>query len=386
MDQPTVIYLDNAATSYPKPAAVLRRALERYLELGASPSRGGYDLARNAELAVSEVRNRLRNFFGAGRDYPVCFGGNATDALNTLIQGLTEPEDHVISTCLEHNSVLRPLHHLRALGRISFDLAGFDADGFVNPDDIATLIRPHTRLVVINHASNVLGAVQPVAAIGNLCRNADIPLILDVSQSAGILPIDMQAWQVSGVAFTGHKSLLGSSGIGGLIIQPDLPVRTIRFGGTGIDSANLFHTQDFPYRLEAGTLNLLGILGLGESLLYLQELEKQGYREKESALAERLRDGLFDIDGVDLYAATHMKNRIPVIACNVRGYAAADVGAILDGDFNIAVRTGLHCAPLVHERLGTAPNGAIRFSLGVFTRQADIDAAIHAMSLIARTA
>ena len=196
----------------------------------------------------------------------------------------------------------------------------------------------------------------------------------------------MQAWQVSGVAFTGHKSLLGPSGIGGLIIQPDLPVRTIRFGGTGIDSANLFHTQEFPYRLEAGTLNLLGILGLGESLLYLQELEKQGYREKESALAERLRDGLFDIDGVDLYAATHMKNRIPVIACNVRGYAAADVGAILDGDFNIAVRTGLHCAPLVHERLGTAPNGAIRFSLGVFTRQADIDAAIHAMSLIARTA
>jgi len=386
MDQPTVIYLDNAATSYPKPAAVLRRAVERYLELGASPSRGGYDLAREAEMAVSEVRNRLRRFFGAGRNYPVCFGSNATDALNTLIQGLTEPEDHVISTCLEHNSVLRPLHHLRALGRISFDLAGFGADGFVDPDDIAALIRPTTRLVVINHASNVIGTIQPAAAIGQICRNAGIPLILDVSQSAGIVAIDMQAWQVSGVAFTGHKSLLGPSGIGGLVIQPDLPVRTIRFGGTGIDSANLFHTQDYPYRLEAGTLNLLGILGLGESLLYLQELEKQGYRQKESALADRLRDGLFDIDGVDLYAADRMENHIPVIACNIRGHIAADVGAILDGDFNIAVRTGLHCAPLVHERLGTAPNGAIRFSPGVFTRQADIDAAIHAMSIIARTA
>jgi cysteine desulfurase family protein len=386
LDNTTLIYLDNAATSYPKPAGCMLRALSRYLQLGASPSRGGYDLAREAETAVSDVRHALRRFFGADENYPLCFGSNATDALNTLIQGLTEPGDHVVSTCLEHNSVLRPLHHLRAQGRIEFDLAEFDASGFVNPDDIAAMILPHTRMVVINHASNVLGTVQPVSAIGEICRNMGIPLILDVSQSAGTIPIEMEKWNVSGLAFTGHKSLLGPSGVGGLIIHPDLPIRSIRFGGTGIDSANLFHTQTFPYRLEAGTLNFLGILALGESLSYLQEIETHRYRQREMALTEKLRDGLSEIYGIDLYAAQSMENHLPLITCNVRGYVAADVGAILDGDFNIAVRTGLHCAPLVHERLGTAPNGSIRFSLGIFNTGASIDAAISAMSIIARSA
>jgi cysteine desulfurase / selenocysteine lyase len=364
----------------------MQRALDRYLKIGASPSRGGYDLAIEAEDAVSAVRDKLRRFLGAGKDYPLCFGSNATDALNTLIQGLTEPGDHVVSTCLEHNSVLRPLNHLRAQGRIEFDLAGFDANGFVDPGDIAALIRPQTRLVIINHVSNVLGTVQPVAAIGEICRNAGVSLILDVSQSAGSIPIEMEKWHVSGLAFTGHKSLLGPTGIGGLIIHPELPIRSTRFGGTGIDSASLLHTQAFPYRLEAGTLNLLGILALGESLTYLQEIETQGYRQREMALTENLRDGLLGIDGIDLYAAQSLENHIPLITCNVRGHVAADVGAILDGDFSIAVRTGLHCAPLVHERLGTAPNGAIRFGLGVFNNQAHIDAAINAMSIIARNA
>ncbi len=384
MNDTTFIYLDNAATSFPKPSGCMQRALDRYQQLGASPSRGGYDLARKAEDAVSKARERLRRFFGAGENYPLCFANNATDALNTLIQGLTEPGDHVVSTCLEHNSVLRPLNHLRAQGRIEFDLASFDANGFVDPGDISALIRPQTRLVVINHASNVLGTVQPVAEIGRICRNAGIPLILDVSQSAGAIPIDMKNRDVSALAFTGHKSLLGPSGIGGLILHPDLPIRSVRFGGTGIDSASLFHTQAFPYRLEAGTLNLLGILALDESLSYIQELESQGHRIAEMALARQLRDGLSEIAGVDLYAAQNLENHIPLISCNVRGHVAADVGAILDGDFNIAVRTGLHCAPLAHERLGTAPNGTIRFSPGVFNSQAHIDAAVRAMSIIAR--
>ncbi|MBI5592850.1 MAG: aminotransferase class V-fold PLP-dependent enzyme [Deltaproteobacteria bacterium] len=385
MDNTQLIYLDNAATSYPKPSECMHRALDRYLQLGASPSRGGYDLAREAEDAVSEVRHALRRFFGAGADYPVCFSSNATDALNTLIQGLTRPGDHVVSTCLEHNSVLRPLHHLRVQGRIEFDLAGFDTNGFVDPGDIAAMIRPQTRLVIINHASNVLGTVQPVAAIGEICRSAGIPLILDVSQSAGAIPIAMKSWHVSGLAFTGHKSLLGPCGIGGLIIHPDLPIRPTRFGGTGIDSANLFHTQTFPHRLEAGTLNLLGILALGESLSYLQTPETRECLIREMALTEKLREGLSEIDGIDLYAAQSLENHIPLITCNVRGHVAADVGAILDGDFNIAVRAGLHCAPLVHERLGTAPNGAIRFSPGIFNRKAHIHAAISAMSIISRS-
>lgn len=339
-----------------------------------------------AEAAVSEVRSLLRRFFGADAQYPVCFGNNATDALNTLIQGLTGPGDHVVSTCLEHNSVLRPLHHLRARGRIEFDLAGFDTNGFVDPDDIAALLRTNTRLVVINHASNALGTVQPVAAIGEICRSRGVPLILDISQSAGIIPIEMKKWQISGLAFTGHKSLLGPSGIGGLIVHPDLPIQSTRFGGAGIDSENLFHTRDFPYRLEAGALNLLGILALGESLSYLQTPEAQEYRIREMALTQKLRDGLLATDGINLYAAHSMANHLPLITCNIRGHIPADVGDILDGDFNIAVRTGLHCAPLVHACLGTVPNGAIRFSPRIYNRETDIDAAIHAMSIIAQNA
>lgn len=386
MDSSPLIYLDNAATSFPKPAGCLERALARYLKLGASPSRGGYDLALEAEEAVSEIRNRLRRFFGAGDNWPVCFSANATDALNTLIQGMTGPGDHVVATCLEHNSVLRPLNHLRKEGRITFDLAPFDAAGFVDPEAVAALIRPATRLIVLNHVSNVLGTVQPAGAVGRICRNAGIPLVLDVSQSAGILPIDMEGWNVSALAFTGHKSLMGPSGIGGLVIRPDIAIRTVRFGGTGIDSASLFHTREYPYRLEAGTLNLLGILGLGESLSYLEELESRGGLSLEMALAEKLRDGLSRIGGITLYAARSLEHHIPLISCNIAGIAASDVGAILDGDFNIAVRTGLHCAPLVHEGLGTAPGGTVRFSLGAFNRQPDIDAALQAMSRIAGSA
>lgn len=386
MEPSPLIYMDNAATSYPKPADCLNRALLRYLKLGASPGRGGYDLAQEAEEAVSEIRNRLRHFFGAAPDWPLCFAANATDALNTLIQGMTEPGDHVVSTRLEHNSVLRPLNHLRENGRITFDLARFDTDGFVDPSEIRALIQSKTRLVILNHASNVLGTVQPVAAIGRICRDAGISLVIDVSQSAGVIPIAMKDWGVSALAFTGHKSLMGPSGIGGLVIRPDIAIRPIRFGGTGIDSANPFHTKEFPYRLEAGTLNLLGILGLGESLSFLEEQEAGGFRALEMALTRQLIDGFSEIDGVTLYAARSLENHIPLLSCNVNGIAASDAAAVLDGDFNIAVRAGLHCAPLVHESLGTASGGAIRFSLGVFNQLSDIEAAVHAMSIIAGSA
>jgi len=384
MDNHDLIYLDNAATSYPKPSGCLYRAMERYLKLGASPGRGGYDLAIEAEDAVSDIRRLLCRFFGADESYHLCFSANATDALNTLLQGLTQPGDHLVTTFLEHNAVLRPLHHLRLQGRIEFDLVPFDPDGFINPEDIASAIRPHTRLVVLNHASNVLGTVQPVAAVGEICRQRNIPLILDVSQSAGVIPVEMKQWNVSALAFTGHKSLMGPTGIGGLIVCPGLPVRSTRFGGTGVNSSDLQHSQAFPYRLESGTINLLGILALGESLTFLHELEAKGYHEQEMTLITALRDGLMEVDGINLYAARNLKHHLPLLSCNIRGYTASDAAAILDGDFNIAVRSGLHCAPLVHQHLGTAPNGTIRFSLGIYNHKEHIDAAIDAMSRIAR--
>ncbi len=377
-----MIYLDNAATSYPKPGHCLRRALECYLELGASPGRGGYDRAVAAEAAVSAVRLKLSRFFGASDDAHVCFAANATDALNTLIQGLTRPGDHVISSRLEHNSVLRPLHHLRQQGIISLDLVPFNSLGYIDPAEIATRIRSETRLVVLTHASNVLGTVQPLAEIGAICRQHAIPLIVDAAQTAGCIPIDVQKWNVQGLAFTGHKSLLGPTGIGGLVISPDLHPQPTRFGGTGIDSANPLQPQFYPSRLEAGTINLLGILSLAETVDFV-ESHREAHFAREMQLFTQLVDGLKRLPRVQLYAADSTADHLPVLSCTIDGVAATDVGAILDGDFDIAVRTGLQCAPMVHKDLGTSGDGTIRFSLGPFTTGVDIDTAVLAMTSIA---
>ncbi|MCB2192412.1 MAG: aminotransferase class V-fold PLP-dependent enzyme [Deltaproteobacteria bacterium] len=381
-----MIYLDNAATAFPKPGDPLRRALEQYLEAGASPGRGGYDLAVEAEYEVQAVRRKLRRFFGGGEGWRVCFAYNATDALNTLIQGLTQNPCHVVSTRLEHNSVLRPLHHLAEQGRISLDLVPFNAQGYVEPQAVADALKPDTGLVMLNHASNVFGTVQPAAEIAAVCRERGVELLLDASQSAGLYPIELEKWGVGGLAFTGHKALLGPTGIGGLVLSPRVNPLPTRYGGTGVDSINLVHTMDYPHRLEAGTLNLLGVLGLGQSLDYVLSPGHQQALARERELGERLRDGLASMEGVELYCAHGPGERLPVLSCNVKGMRAGDVAVILDGDFEIAVRAGLHCAPLLHQDLGTSPHGAVRFSLGAFNTAEDIETALHAMEHIAATA
>jgi cysteine desulfurase/selenocysteine lyase len=381
-----MIYLDNAATSFPKPAECFRRALELFLIKGASPGRGGYDLAVEAEGMVLDVRRRLAAFFGADDFWPTCFSYNATEALNTLIQGLARPGGHVVSTRLEHNSVLRPLHHLATDGVIDLDLVPFDGQGLIDPDRIAAAIRPQTNFVVITHASNVLGTIQPAAAVGRICRERGVPLLLDVSQSAGATPIRMKDWDVAGLAFTGHKSLLGPTGIGGLVIRPDLDVKPSRFGGTGVDSSRVWQDEAYPSRLEAGTLNLLGILTLDACLDFLESDEAAAARRREMVLFQRLWDGLSEMTGVQVYGAGPEVDCLPVLSCNVAGRRAEDVGLILDGDFEIAVRTGLHCAPLAHQDLGTGESGSVRFSPGPFNTEADIEAALEARRLISKTA
>ena len=242
-----MIYLDNAATSFPKPAECLRRALDRYLALGASPGRGGYDRAVEAEAEVQAVRDNIARFFGAPTGARVCFAANATDALNTLILGLLGSGDHVVTTRLEHNSVLRPLNHLEKSMGIGIDHVPFDTNGFVDPARIEAAIKPQTRAVIVNHASNVFGTVQPVPAIGAICKARGIPLIVDVSQSAGCIPIQMETWDISGLAFTGHKSLLGPTGTGGLVLSPDLDLSPSRFGGSGVDSLNPFQPTNIRF-------------------------------------------------------------------------------------------------------------------------------------------
>ncbi|MCX5815175.1 MAG: aminotransferase class V-fold PLP-dependent enzyme [Proteobacteria bacterium] len=380
-----LIYLDNAATTFPKPAAILSRMIDIYARHGVSPGRGSYDLAAEASELVSKTRRKVAHFFGAPNADRVIIAGNATDALNIALQGMLRPGDHVVSTKLEHNSVLRPLFHLRQKGIIEYDLVSFDGKGFVNPDDIIAALRPNTRLVVLCHASNVLGTIQPVTEIAHRCRERDVPLLIDAAQSAGVIPIDMQFSQIAAVAFTGHKSLLGPTGVGGLVLNEGIEIKSTRFGGTGFESISPVHTQTFPYRLEAGTLNLLGIIGLSEGLDFLEGMGIQSIHNREMELLVALRDGMSSLEGIEMYCAEDLSNHVAILTVNVRGMDPEDVGAILDADFGIAVRVGLHCAPLVHETLGTSPRGAVRFSLGPLNVGEDIDRTVDAMARIGRT-
>ena len=379
-----LIYLDNAATTCPKPPQVLEAMALWYREYAVSPGRGSYDLAVQAGDLVDQARRKLARLFGAPDPDRVVFAANATDALNLVFNGLLRPGDHVLSTRLEHNSVLRPLHHFRERGWISFDLLPFDGRGLVDPDDLRRGLKPNTRAVVVNHASNVVGSVQPAAEFGRICADRGIPLILDAAQSAGIVPIAMAEWHVSALAFTGHKGLYGPTGIGGLVLLPGLEVQPSRFGGTGVDSRNLAHTPTFPHRLEAGTLNLPGIMGLAAGVDWVLEQGLERIHARELALLTRLRDGLRELPGVTLYCAGDLAGHVPVLTLNVDRVNPEDVGAILDADFNIAVRVGLHCAPLAHQQLGSLDRGAVRFSPGAFNTEDDIDQAVRAVASLAR--
>ncbi len=382
VSDPPMIYLDNAATTFPKPSQVLLETLETYSRLGVSPGRGSYDLAVQCEHYVHEVRQQISNFFGGDSPDRVVFACNATDALNTIILGLIDPGCHVVSSRLEHNSVLRPLYHLRERGLITFDLVPFDGCGFIDPQDVAKLIKPSTKFVILNHVSNVLGTIQPVHEVGRMCTEREIPLILDVSQSAGIVPIDMRDMHVHAVAFTGHKSLMGPTGIGGLVLREGIDIRATRFGGTGSDSWRTAHPEAYPDRLEAGTLNVMGIMGLSAGLRYIDQRGISNVYTHEMLLARALREGLSAMKKVKMYCSERLENHIALLTCNVENVDPEDFAAILDGDFNIATRSGLHCAPLVHEDLGTSPRGAVRFSLGPSNSIEDISAVLSAVRAI----
>jgi len=379
-----IIYLDNAATTFPKPREVLEEMVDVYANLGVSPGRGSYDLSMEAEERVMDIRREVCQFFGGSDPERVIFSYNATDALNTLIQGLIRPNSRVVSSRLEHNSVLRPLHYFSHQGIIRLDLIPFGAEGFVDPVAVAEAIRTDTSFVILTHASNVLGTVQPVERIGAICRERGVPFVLDVTQTAGRLPIRMEEWGVSAIAFTGHKSLLGPTGIGGLVLSPGLDVEATRFGGTGRDSLSLDHTRVYPQRLEPGTINVAGIFGLSAGLRYISRRGLENICSREVDLAKRLHDGLTSISGVRVYPAILRDPSVAIMLCNVDGMDPEDLSSILDGDFGIAARAGLHCAPLVHEDLGTSPKGGVRFSLGPFNTDEDIDKVLEAMTSITR--
>ena len=378
-----IIYLDNAATVYPKPPTILDEALDQYKRFGVNPGRSGYDLCLIGGDLVQATREKLTRFFGGTDPERLCFTYNASDALNILIQGMVDPGDHVISTTVEHNSVIRPLNHLRRDSRVRVDYVPVAADGLVDPQDIAGKIVPETRLVVVNHGSNVVGTIQPVAEIGRICREREVRLVVDTAQTAGVVPIDVQQMNVDALAFTGHKSLLAPTGIGGMYVAEGVEVKQTRFGGTGVRSAHPYHLDEYPYRLEVGTPNVLGILGLHEAQKYIAKRGMDEIYRHEMELFATLQRGLEEIDGVTLHGTTRLSDRLPVLSLTVDGWDPADVGILLDGDHDIACRTGLQCAPLIHEQMRTAPRGTVRLSVGPMNTANDVEEAIRGVREIA---
>ncbi len=380
-----MIYLDNSATSFPKPEAVYDFMCSFYRKHGVNPGRSGFDAALETEEVVFNTRKLLTDLFNGGDDpNRLTFSYNATDSLNLILLGLAEKGDHVVTTMLEHNSVLRPLYHLSIDGITEVTHVPFDNDGFIDPDDIRKAIKKSTRMVVINHASNVIGSVQPIAEIGAICREKGVILVVDGCQSAGAIEVDMQAMNIDILVFTGHKCLMGPTGIGGSYVREGINIRHTRYGGTGVRSAHPTHLEEYPYRLECGTLNLIGVAGLHAGVSWIKEQGIAELHRKEMALWKRLRDGIESIRGVTTYCASSEINRNPVLSFNIEGFEAGDVGTMLDVDYNIASRTGLQCAPLVHRHIGTEEiKGTVRLSIGRFTTPEEIDTTISAIDEIA---
>ncbi|MCC6522316.1 MAG: aminotransferase class V-fold PLP-dependent enzyme [Polyangiaceae bacterium] len=380
-------YLDSASTTFPKPPEVLQAMVDFATAAGVTPGRATYDLGLVAQSMVDRCRKAVCQLFHGPRPEQVAFGHNATDALNLVILGRLWRGGHVVTTRLEHNSVLRPIAHAVDDHGARATLVPFDGRGYVDPDAIRKAIEKDTRLVVVSHASNVLGTVQPVAEIGAVCRAAGVPLCLDAAQSAGVVPIDMQAMGVDIVAFTGHKGLLGPTGTGGLCIGAGVELALTRAGGTGVRSADRRHPEEYPLRLEYGTPNTIGLAGLARGLALIeQEGGVAAIHAREMALAEELWRALTETDGVTPYCAETLTDRTPVFAFNFDGLDPAEAGARLDVDFDVACRTGLHCAPLVHESLGTAPAGSLRLGVGPLTTRADVVAGAAAIRALAAEA
>jgi cysteine desulfurase / selenocysteine lyase len=381
----SLIYLDNSATTFPKPESVYNFMDKFYREHGVNPGRSGFDAALEAEEIVANTRKLLAEFFNAEGDYNrLTFSYNASDSLNMILQGLAMKGDHIITTMLEHNSVLRPLHHLEMNEVITVTHVMFDEHGYVHPDDIKKAIRKNTKMVIVNHCSNVIGTVQPLTEIGKVCKEAGVLFIVDTTQSAGTIPIDMKDMGIDVVVFTGHKCLMGPTGIGGSFVMENVPVKYTRFGGTGVRSAQLTHLDEFPYRLECGTLNLVGVAGLNAGVKWVLQQGIDNLHKKEMILWDKLRMGIESIDNVTTYCAESTDNHNAVLSFNIKNFEAGDVGTMLDVDYNIACRTGLQCAPKVHVGLGTDKiHGTVRMSIGPFNTEEHIDKAIQAVKEIA---
>ncbi|MCY2941935.1 MAG: aminotransferase class V-fold PLP-dependent enzyme [Planctomycetota bacterium] len=377
-----MIYLDNAATSFPKPESVYK-AMDRFArEDMANPGRAGHKMALAAERVLDDCRHRLNQLFKGSAPERFIFTLNCTDALNMAFKGLLNEGDHVITTDLEHNSVSRPLRIMELAGKISVTKINADAQGFIDPEQIKNAIGPKTRLVALTHASNVLGTIQPITEVGTICREKNIIFLVDGAQTAGVVPIDIKAQKIDLLACPGHKCLFGPTGTGFLYSGERVTLRTWREGGTGGDSSTETQPKEMPYHLEGGTPNVLGISGLAAGLAWLDQEGMNNIHHRESKLVAKLRSNLKEIPGVTVFGSDDPTRTIATVSFQSESLAAPEIGSILDEAFNIAVRPGLHCSPYIHKSINTFPDGSVRISPGAFNTESDIDQIIAALKEI----
>lgn len=376
-----MIYLDNAATTMRKPEEVVRAVTQAMCTMG-NAGRGVHDAALDASRIVFETRRKLAEFFHGENPKQVVFTANSTESLNIAIKGILNPGDHVITTALEHNSVLRPLYEMEQRG-VELTIIAADRRGCICYEDFETSIKENTRAIVCTHGSNLTGNVLDLVRIGQIADKHKILFVVDASQTAGVFPIDVQEMKIDILCFTGHKGLLGPQGTGGMYVREGLQVRPLLTGGSGVQTYSKTHPAQMPTALEAGTLNAHGLAGLGASVTYLQETGIDHIRQQEQALMWEFYEQVKEIPGIQIYGDFEEKERCAIVTLNVRDYDSSEVSDALFIHYGISTRPGAHCAPLMHEALGTVEQGAVRFSFSHYNTKEEIACAVRALREIA---
>jgi cysteine desulfurase family protein len=377
------IYFDNAATSWPKPEAMIKAMVDFNAQVGANPGRSGHRLSIEASRIVYNARETVASLLGAGDPHSVIFTRNATEGLNVVLRGFLRPGDHVITSSMEHNSVMRPLRALELEG-IELSVIQCSGAGDISPDDIAPAIKENTRMIVITHASNVTGTIMPIADIAEMPRDRGVLVCVDAAQTAGSVPIDVLKDNIDILVFTGHKSLNGPQGTGGFYIRKGLEkmVSPLEWGGTGSRSEYEEQPDFMPDRFESGTPNTIGIAGLGAGAAYVVAMGIEAVRKKEIDLTGLFLNGIRSIKGVKIYGDTDPARRTALVSFTIDGMSPSDISLNLDERFNIMSRPGLHCAPSAHRTIGTFCDGTVRFSFGIFTTEDEIRTAVKAIETL----
>lgn len=376
-----MIYLDNAATTMHKPKEVIDAVVEAMTSLG-NAGRGGNEASLSAARIIYDAREKLCRFFNGEDPRQIVFTGNSTESLNIAIKGLLEPGDHVITTMLEHNSVLRPLYEMEKKG-VALTIIRADKKGRFSLEEMEAAIRPETKMIVCTNGSNLTGNYVDIGKVGEMAHRHDVLFVVDASQTAGVFPIDVRNMQVDVLCFTGHKGLLGPQGTGGMYVREGLAIRPLKSGGSGVQTYSKTHPREMPTALEAGTLNGHGIAGLRAAVEYIEKTGLDVIRAKEQELMWRFYEGVKEIPGVTVYGDFHSRERCAIVSLNIGDYDSSEVSDALLTEYGISTRPGGHCAPLMHEALGTVEQGAVRFSFAHSNTEEEVDIAINAVRELA---